>query len=160
VSDARRRAAEERARAAEHRARAHELRARANGSREDLADRLHVEEVLAEIAELRASAFDDQSGVASARRSYARDGAVARDLAIVYAEWERMHDALARTDDARAAGEVHYAAMLEREAHAHRERALAAEERIEAVRHRVEAEALRKELGATYARGDPAAGSH
>jgi MFS family permease len=67
---ARQRAEEERARAAEHRAAVHDLRA--NGGNGD-PDRLRAEQVLAEMAELRAQGFDEQA-TGHEERSAADDG--------------------------------------------------------------------------------------
>jgi MFS family permease len=57
----RERAEEERARAAEHRAATHDLAAQADGGERSAGDRLRAEQVLGEIAELRAQSFDEQA---------------------------------------------------------------------------------------------------
>jgi hypothetical protein len=135
------RAEEERARAAEHRAVAHDMRAALNpGGNGRVADRLRVEDVLAQIAELRAGGFDesavvhdeqvaaDQAADEAQRQAALERADAARERARAFDEHAEALAAEHRQD-----GQAHEAlaeAAAER-ARAHEQRALAEQARIE-----------------------------
>jgi MFS family permease len=150
VSDARRealrcreRAEEERARAAEHRAEAHELQPAADAGDERAASRLRSEEVLAEIADLRAQGFDERAN-AGDERAQAEDaeGDADRNAAL---ERAAAADERARAFDERVAA---LAAEHDHEAEAHEALAEAAGERARAREQRAQAEKARGEADA------------
>ena len=121
------RAEEERARAAEHRAAAHELAPAAKDGDGRAGDRMHAEEVLAEIAELRAAGLHER---AAAHEERAKAEGLS-DEAEIRASAERVEAAQER---ARAADERAEALAAEHEAdaQAHAELAEAASERARA----------------------------
>jgi MFS family permease len=146
----RERAEEERARAAEHRAAAHELRPDADAGDRVAADRLRMEEILAEIAELRAQAMDEQA-VAHDERAAAvaapGDGDQRAALERAEAAQERSR---AHQERAEAFGAEH-----ETEVKAHAELAEAAGERARAIEQRALAEQARSQAdGARTAAAD------
>jgi MFS family permease len=132
-----RRAAQEiRAQAAEHRAAVHELRPRAEDGDARAGARLAAERILAEIAELRAQALDEQAAAREARAEAAEaDDDAAREAATQRAlaadERSRMHrehaEALGAEHETQSERHASLAeAALER-ARAHEQRALAEE---------------------------------
>ncbi|HEX6457789.1 MAG TPA: MFS transporter [Thermoleophilaceae bacterium] len=132
----RQRAEEERARAAEHRAAVHELTAKSDG-----ADRLRAEEVLAEVAELRAKGLDERAGVHDRRSAADRatDGAqrqVALDRAAAAEQRAQVDEerAEALVAENRADSELHteLAEAAAERARASEQRALADKTRGEA----------------------------
>lgn len=141
VLEQRRRAEESRAQAAEHRARAHELRAGGTTGDEAGVDSdafLHagIEEVLADIAELRTAGFEERaaSGEALIRAEDAEDEAQRDDLlrrasAAVIRAAEFEAQAIALRDELAADPELHdalsEAALARARAREHRSQALA-----------------------------------
>ncbi|HWD68612.1 MAG TPA: hypothetical protein VG293_00365 [Solirubrobacteraceae bacterium] len=145
VREHRRRAEESRALAAERRARAHELRAAGNAEDEvegvDSDAFLHagIEEVLAEIAELRAAGFNDRalSCEALARAETAgdeRDELLRQASAAVIRAAELEAQAIALRDELAADPRLHdalsEAALARARAREHRDLALAARAQI------------------------------
>jgi MFS family permease len=136
--ECRQRAEEERARAAEHRAASHELRAQADGGDRRAADRLRAEDVLAEISELRAAAFDERAGAHAERAKSPDSGDEAEGRAAV--ERAEAAEERARMNDERAEA---LAAEHHADAEVHAELAEAAAERARAKEQRALAEEAR-----------------
>ena len=126
-------AQEEHARAAEHRAMVHELRARGG---DDVERRLAVEAALADIAELRASAFDEEADAHDARADAGEDDDAALERA--EAADERATELRERAEAIAAEHDVD-AEEHEALAEAALERARAREQRAEAAEHRAAA---------------------
>ncbi|MDX6678923.1 MAG: hypothetical protein QOE31_2975, partial [Solirubrobacteraceae bacterium] len=121
------RAEEERARAAEHRAAAHELRPAADGGDRRAGDRIAAEEVLAEIAELRATGLEERA-TAHEERARAED---LEDAAQQRASAERVKAAQERAHASDERAEA-LAAEHDADAQVHAELAEAASERARA----------------------------
>jgi MFS family permease len=139
----RERAEEERARAAEHRAAVHELAAEANGNGEGREARQRVEQVLADIAEARAMAFDEravskeESAKARSSADHAeRQAAFARAAAALQRARADDEHAAALSSEHQAAEELHseLAQAAGERARAREQGALAAEARGRAAR--------------------------
>jgi MFS family permease len=136
---ARERAEEERVRAAEHRAAAHELRAGVGATNGRTADRIGMEEVLSQIGELRARAFDEEARAHEERATVdeAGDDGAARRAALA-----RADAALERAGVDRERAET-LAAEGAADAEAHAELGEAAAERARANEQRALAEQAR-----------------
>jgi MFS family permease len=127
----RQRAEEERARAAEHRAAAHELSVQSDGGGRTAADRLRAEQVLGDIADLRAQSFDEHAS-----------------------EHEQRALAERATEDAERQAALDRAAAAEQRARVDEERAqaLAAENKADSEEHSELAEAAAERARASEQR--------
>jgi MFS family permease len=140
----RERAEEERARAAEHRAASHELAAGNGAGDGHAADRQHIEQVLADIAELRAKGLDEQAtGHDESAAAEAADGDGVRRAALDRAEAAQERGRVYQ-ERAEALGAEH-----ETEAQAHAELADAASEQARALEQRALAEQARSQADGT-----------
>ncbi|HEU4974826.1 MAG TPA: MFS transporter [Baekduia sp.] len=130
----RRDAQEARARAAEHRAKLHELQASQDA---DTQERREAEEVLAQMAELRARALHERADGLELRAEAGEDDAAAAERC------RAAHDRADALDEQAAA----LAAEDEQEAQLHRQLADAASERAAAAEERARVAELRAEAG-------------